>query len=68
MSSLPGVSEPGDSFVRHRRDVVYEGRIVRVFRDGITLPNGVDADYEVLEYPRYEELERQFLSDSGARL
>ena len=24
--------------------------------------------YEVLEYPRYEELEREFLSDSGARL
>ena len=51
MSRLPGVSEAGDSFKRHRRDVVYEGRIFRVFRDGITLPNGVDTDYEVLEYP-----------------
>ena len=51
MSSLPGVSEAGGSFKRHRREVVYQGKIVRVLRDGITLPNGVDTDYEVLEYP-----------------
>lgn len=51
MNRLPGVREPDDRYRLDEREAVYEGKIFRVFRERITLPNGVETVHEVLDYP-----------------
>ncbi len=50
-SRLPGVREPEDAYRLHERDLIHHGSIFRVFLERVTMPNGVETEQEVLEYP-----------------
>jgi len=48
---LPGVRLPGDEFILHKEDVAFAGRIFRVLKKRMRLPNGHEAEHEIIQHP-----------------
>jgi ADP-ribose pyrophosphatase len=48
---LPGVRDPGDGYRLLEESVAFQGRIFKVVRKKMRLPNGHVAEHEVLEHP-----------------
>jgi ADP-ribose pyrophosphatase len=48
---LPGVREPGDCYRLYERAVAYSGRIFKVLRKRMRLPNGHETVHEVVTHP-----------------
>jgi ADP-ribose pyrophosphatase len=48
---LPGVREPDHPYRVDKREVVFEGKVFRILREHIRLPNGKDAVHELIQHP-----------------